>query len=152
VNSIMESDKRNKDTLARVLIADSNNLFREKMKQIITDNFNSILTSEACNEHEVLNELSQHVFDLLILDLELSDGNGFNVLKKIMIITPDIPVLVISMFPVEQYEESVFRAGAHGYVSKVNLSNELIAALPKIFQGNRYFSSDSTGTSREKSI
>jgi two-component system, NarL family, invasion response regulator UvrY len=143
----MESDKRNKDTMARILIADSNNLFREKMKQIISDNFDSVLTSEACNEHEVLNELSKHAFDLLILDTELSDSNGLNVLKKIKVTTPDIPVLVMSMFPVEKYEESVFRAGAHGYLSKVNLSNELITSLQKIFQGKRYFSSQSTGTS-----
>jgi len=147
----MKSDRRNKVAMTRILIADGNRLFREKMKQIIADNFDSVLTSEASNGHEVLDELTRHAFDLLILDLELLDGNGFNVLKKIMVITPDIPVLIISMFPVEQYEESVFRAGAYGYVSKVNLANELIVALQKIFRGQKYFSSRSTITSRGES-
>jgi two-component system, NarL family, invasion response regulator UvrY len=148
---IMKGDMRNKDTIARILIADSNSLFREKMKQIITDNFEFTLTSEACSEDDVLNELSEYVFDVLILDTELSDGNGLDALKKIKISAPDIPVLIMSMFPVEQYEESVFRAGAHGYVSKVNLSNELITALHHIFQGKKYFSSQGIGNDSEKS-
>jgi len=141
---------RNKDTVARILIADSNSLFREKMKQIITDNFDFTLTSEACSEDDMLNELGEYTFDVLILDTELSEGNGLDVLKKIKIRNPDIPVLVMSMFPVEQYEESVLKAGAHGYVSKVNLSNELITALQRIFQGKKYFSSYA-GNSGKKS-
>jgi two-component system, NarL family, invasion response regulator UvrY len=137
----MKSDKSNKAAMAKILIADSNSFFRDKMKQMITDHFNPILTAEACNENEVLNELSQRAFDLLILDLELSDGNGFNVLKKIKVTNPEVPVLGISMFPVEKYGQSAYREGAYGYVSKVNLPNELIAALQQIFQGKRYFSS-----------
>jgi len=140
-------DMRNKDTVARILIADRNNLFREKMKQIIIDKFDFALTSEACSENEVMNELCQYAFDVLILDTELSHGNGLDVLKKIKISAPGIPVLIMSMFPVEQYEESVFRAGAHGYVSKANLSNELITALHQIFQGKKYFSSQGIGNS-----
>jgi len=147
----MKGDMRNKDTIARILIADSNSLFREKMKQIITDNFDFILTSEACSEDDMVNELGAYAFDVLILDTELSDGNGLDALKKIKISAPDIPVLIMSMFPVEQYEESVFRAGAHGYVSKVNLSNELITALHHIFQGKKYFSSQGIGNDSEKS-
>ncbi len=147
----MQDDTKNKDTMARILIADSNSLFREKMKQVITDNFDFTLTAEASNENEVLNELDQHSFDVLILDTELSDGNGLDALKKIKIRNPVIPVLIMSMFPVEQYEESVFRAGAHGYMSKVNLSNELITALHQIFQGKKYFSSHGTENSGKKS-
>jgi len=141
----MQGDMRSKDTIAKILIADSNSLFREKIKQVIADKFNYTLISEACCENDVLNELGQYAFDVLILDTELSDGNGLDVLKKIKIRNPGIPVLIMSMFPVEQYEESVFRAGAHGYVSKVNLSNELITALHQIFQWKKYFSSQGTG-------
>jgi DNA-binding NarL/FixJ family response regulator len=142
---------KNKDALARMLIADSNSLFREKMKQIITDNFDFTLTSETCSEEDMLNKLGQYAFDVLILDTELSYGNGLEVLKKIKIRNPGMPVLIMSMFPVEQYEESVFRAGAHGYVSKVNLSNELVTALQKIFEGKKYFSSQCIGNDSEKS-
>jgi two-component system, NarL family, invasion response regulator UvrY len=138
---------RNKDALGRILIADRNDLFREKMKQIITDNCEFVLTSEACSEDDVLNELDKYAFDLLILDTELSEGNGLDVLKKIKLRNPGIPVLIMSMFRVEQYEESVFRAGAHGYVSKANLSDELMTAFHQIFQGKKYFSSQCTGDS-----
>lgn len=133
----MQNYMSNKQTMARILIADSSPLFREKIKQMIADNFDSILTSEAGNEQEVLNELSQHTFDILILELELSDGAGFNLFKKIMTKAPDIPVLVISMFTVQQYEERVLKEGAYGYISKVNLSNNLISALKQIFRGKK---------------
>jgi DNA-binding NarL/FixJ family response regulator len=141
-----------KQTIRRILIADSNPLFREKMKQIIADNFVSILTYEASSEKEVLDEISRHAFDLIILDLELSDGNGFILLKKIKVVAPEIPVMVMSMFPVKQYEENVLKEGAYRYVSKVNLSNALIGALQSVFQGNQYFSSRKTEISGEKSL
>jgi DNA-binding NarL/FixJ family response regulator len=83
--------------------------------------------------------------------MELSAGNGLDVLKRIKLGNPDIPVLIMSMFPVEQYKESVFTAGAHGYVSKVNLSNELTTALHQIFRKKKYFSSQVAGNSGEKS-
>jgi DNA-binding NarL/FixJ family response regulator len=134
----MHNEMDDKQTI-RILIADSNPLFREKMKQIIADNFKSVLTYEASIENEVLDEISRHAFDLLILDLELSDGNGFALLKKIKVVAPEIPVMVMSMFPVKQFEENVLKEGAYGYVSKVNLSDELIVALKKLFHGKKYF-------------
>jgi len=147
---IMQGDMRNKDSVARILIAERNSLFREKIKQIIVDKFDYTLTSEACGEDDMLSELDQYAFDILILDTELSDGKGLDVLKKIKIKNPGMPILIMSMFPVKQYEESVFMAGAHGYVSKVNLSYELITALQRIFQGKKYFSSYA-GNSGKKS-
>jgi two-component system, NarL family, invasion response regulator UvrY len=146
MNDVM-SDKK---IIARILIADGNPLFREKMKQIIADNFESILTYEASGENEVLDEISRHAFDVLILDLELSGGNGLTLLKNVMITIPDIPVLVLSMFPVKQYEENVLKEGACGYLSKVNLSDELIVALEKLFHGERYVASLGTDGSGEK--
>lgn len=124
--------------MRRVLIVESNPLFREKIMQIIADNFESMMTCEAYGESEALDEISRHAFDVAILDLELSDGNGFNLLKKIKLLTPDMPVLGMSMFPVKQYEESVLKEGAYGYISKANLSNELIVALQEVFKGEKY--------------
>ncbi len=130
---------RNKENIVRILIADVSQFFREKMKQLIADNFDSILISEVSSEQGVLNEIKQQKFDVMILDIELLDGNGLHTLLKIKSVKPEIPVLVMSMFPVKQYEESAFKAGAHGYLSKVNMSNELILALHQIIEGKIYF-------------
>lgn len=136
----IRGDMNNEGIVERILIADSNNLSREKIKQIIADNYGFAITSEACGEYELMKELSRFTFDVLLLDTELKDGGGLNVLKKVKAMNPGLPVLVISMFPVKQYEESVFRGGAHGFVSKAQLSNDLVAALGRISRGGKYFS------------
>ncbi len=120
----------------RILIADSNRLFRELIKLVISDHFAAVVTSEAVNEQEVFDELRRHVFDVLLLDLDLSGNQGVNALKKIMSAVPDLPVVVMSLFPDDVYEENIFRAGYSGYVSKVNLARDLITALRAVIHGN----------------
>ncbi len=126
-----------KDYTAKILIADVCQLFREKMKQLIADNFHSIMIAEVSNEQGVLNEMSQHTFDVVILDIELSDEKGLQILQKIKNINPMIPVLVMSMFPIKQYEEFAFKAGAYCYLSKVNMANDLIPILMQLMAQER---------------
>jgi len=130
----------NKEISTKILIADSSSLFRVKLTQIIADHLILALTTGVGSENELMSELSRNTFDILIIDSDLSDGNGLNMLKKVKTIAPDMPVLVMSMFPLEQYEESIYRAGAHGYIAKINLASELIDALNQILQGKRFFS------------
>jgi DNA-binding NarL/FixJ family response regulator len=146
----MNYDRGNIDTVANILIADSNPIFRGKVKEMLTDNLESVITAESYSSDDVLTQLAQHEFDILILDLGLSDGNGLNVLKKIRTIMPDMRVLIMSMFSDDQYQESVYRDGARGYVSKANLTNELIPALQKILRGEKYFSCLDNGNPQQK--
>lgn len=73
---------RKNDTLSRILFAESHGLIRGRRKEIIPDNFEFTLTSEAYSENAMLNELGHSFFNVLIPDTELSDGNGLGVLKK----------------------------------------------------------------------
>lgn len=127
--------------MKKILIADANKLFRALIKQVISDHFEAVLTSEACDEREVIDEISHHAYDVLLLDLGLSDNKGLTVLRKMMVIAPNIPVVIMSLFPDEQCEENIYRAGYDGYICKVNLVYELIPALNDIFEGKRHFRS-----------
>jgi len=54
---------------------------------------------------------------------------------------PELPVLILSMHPEEQYAVRVLRAGASGYLTKERAPDELIAAIRKVSAGKKYVSS-----------
>jgi len=98
-----------------------------------------VVTSEAVNEQEVFDELHRHAFDVVLLDLDLSGDQGVDALKKIMSAASDVPVVVMSLFPDEVCEENIYRAGYAGYVSKVNLSRDLITTLRAVIHGSGHY-------------
>lgn len=121
--------------MQRILIADSNSILRNKIKQIIVDHFGLIIIHEASTGNEVLDVIGRHAFDCVLIDLELSEGDGWRVFKKIVAKEPALPVLVMTMFPAHQYEESLLKEGAQGYIPKVNLPNNLVEMLRQIVHG-----------------
>jgi len=67
--------------------------------------------------------------------------NGLEILKDLKSEYPSLPVLIVSIYPEEQYAVRAFRAGASGYLTKASAPNELIAAIRKVSKGGRYISS-----------
>ena len=80
-------------------------------------------------------------WDMVILDLALPDGNGLEVLKQLKHDHPRLPVLILSMFPEDQYALRAIKAGAAGYLNKESAPEELVEAIRKILQGGEYISS-----------
>jgi two-component system invasion response regulator UvrY len=75
-----------------------------------------------------------------VLDLAMPDGNGLEILKQIGKDYPKLPVLVMSIYPEDQYALRTIRAGAKGYLNKESAPEELVLAIPKILSGGEYIS------------
>ncbi|NIR14276.1 MAG: response regulator transcription factor, partial [Desulfobacterales bacterium] len=69
------------------------------------------------------------------------DKTGLEVLEELKQIKPDLPVLILSMHPEDQYAIRAIRAGASGYVTKAGVPDELVRAIRKVSVGNKYISS-----------
>jgi len=126
--------------MLRVLIADDHPVVRQGVKQILAEELELEQFGEARNAKEVLDNVSRKKWDILILDINLPDMNGLEILRQLKKIHPDLPVLVLTVFDEDQIAIRVLKAGAAGFVTKETMPNELIAAVKKIHSGGRYVS------------
>jgi len=125
-----------------ILITDDHPIFREGLKKIIEENPDMKVVDEANDGFEALSKMRSRVYDIIILDISLPEMSGLEVLKQIKEENKNATVLILSMYPEEQYAVRAFKAGASGYVTKQRASKELMTALKKISHGGRYVSND----------
>jgi len=125
----------------RILIADDHAIVREGLKQIVAESSDMAVAGEAANGQEVLEQVSKNDWDLLLLDIAMPGRGGLDILKQLRCERPELPVLMLSMYPEEQYAVRALKAGASGYLTKESAPEELIAAIRKVSQGGKYVSS-----------
>lgn len=126
----------------KIMLVDDHTLFRKALKQILIDTPGIADVEEAISGKEVIKKISQKSYDCILLDICLHEENGIQILKKIKSINPDIPVLMVSMYPERQYGIRSLRAGASGYVTKKIPPNHLRKAINEICHGKKYVSPD----------
>ncbi len=124
----------------KILIADDHELMRQGIKRLLGDSFDDLQTGEARTVEGVLDSVEQNSWDMLILDMNLYGQSGLDVLKELKRRQKKIPVLVLSMYPEEQFAVRAIKAGAVGYISKGGDSQELVDAIRKVASGGRYIS------------
>jgi DNA-binding NarL/FixJ family response regulator len=126
--------------MLRILLADDHAVVRQGVKQILSEAFAQATFGEAPNVHELLDLISSERWDIVVLDLAMPGGNGLEALKQIKNGYPELPVLILSMFPEDQYAVRTIRAGAAGYLNKESAPEELVLAIRKILHGGEYIS------------
>jgi DNA-binding NarL/FixJ family response regulator len=127
--------------MIKILIADDHAIVREGLKQIVADTSDMIVTAEASDGHEVLALLSKNNYDVVVLDMAMPGLTGLDILKQIKRETPELPVLILSVHPEEQYAVRSLKAGASGYLTKESAPDELITAIRKVSMGGKYIPS-----------
>jgi DNA-binding NarL/FixJ family response regulator len=126
-----------------ILIVDDHTLFRKGLRLILASTAELEATfSEAANAREALRFLNEVRCDLVILDIVLPGRNGLDLLGQIRQQHPDLPVLVVSMYPEEQYAVRALKLGANGYLTKSSSHEDLFAAVVKTAGGGRYISAN----------
>ena len=126
--------------MIRVLIADDHAILRRGLMEILTRDLKGAVCGEAENADQVLTQVQNSEWDLVILDVTMPGRSGVDVLADLKKARPKLPVLVLSMHPEGQYGKRVLRAGASGYMNKDSAPEELIKAIRKVIAGGRYVS------------
>ncbi len=124
----------------KILIADDHAILRKGLLQILAEGFPEAEFDEASNTPETLNRLSQHPWDLLVLDIFMPGRSGLEVLYDVRRNHPDLPVLVLSSAPEDQLALRVLKSGAKGYLNKQAAPEQLVAAVRKVLSGGKYLS------------
>lgn len=126
--------------MKRVLVVEDHGIVREGLKRILGDMPGGVRLGEADSMESALQLLQPQPWDLIVLDLQLPGMSGIEGLAQILRQRPDTPVLVLSMFPEEQYAVRMLKAGAAGYLAKEAAHEDLLNACERIFSGHKVMS------------
>ncbi|MBA3546298.1 MAG: response regulator transcription factor, partial [Nannocystis sp.] len=121
--------------MIRVFLADDHAIVRSGLRQALRDLGNCEIVGEAENGRQVLDAPDIDRWDVLVLDLSLPKLSGPEVLRRIKARRPDLPIVVLSMYPEEQYARRMLAAGASAYLTKGRPPAEIVAAVRAAARG-----------------
>ena len=124
----------------RVLVVDDHPAIREALSTAIEAADGLRAVPPARSIEEAFTHLEQVRPDVLVLDLALPDGNGFELIESLRSQGTEVGILVYSMYEDSAYAGRVLQAGALGYVTKSNPTAEVIEGVRRVHEGAVYLS------------
>jgi len=121
-----------------VVLCDDHAVLRRGIRDTLTESPDIRVTGEAGSYPELREVLRGAACDVLLLDLNLPGRSGLEALESLRQTHPDLKVLIVSMYPEDQYALRCLRVGAHGYANKAGDPLQLIAAVKTVMQGRKY--------------
>lgn len=122
----------------KILIADDHAIVRKGLKQLIRDEYPSVHLAGVNDTEELMSKLMEESWDIVICDLNMPGRSGLDALHQIRHSYPSLPVLIMSMYPEDQYALRVIKAGASGYLGKDNIHEDIIKAIRTVLLGKKF--------------
>ncbi len=126
--------------MANVLIADDHAMIRTGLRHYLEQDGAVDVIGESATGAETLQQLRDAHWDLVILDINMPDRSGLDILRHIRSGHPNTRVLIMSGFSEKQYAINVLRAGASGYLAKDQAPEEFMRAVHTVLAGRRFVS------------
>jgi DNA-binding NarL/FixJ family response regulator len=121
-----------------VILVEDHPMFREQLAQLIAKEPDMAVLGEADNIHDGLKLIELKKPDVAIVDLTLKGPSGLELIKNLKATENEIPVLVLSMHDETLYAERVLKAGGRGYITKNEVSKEVMVAIRAVLRGEIY--------------
>lgn len=128
--------------MTRILLVDDHPLLRQGLALTIGAEPDLEVVAQVGDAEEALARFDTVKPDLVVTDISLPGMNGLELLKNLLTLHPDLPVLVVSRHDEELYAERAVRAGARGYVSKLEAGDEIVSAIRRVLRGGVHLSED----------
>ncbi len=122
----------------KVIIADDHAFIRQGVKQIISEIPDMIVIGEAKNGNQLLEMIRAQEMDVVVMDVDMPEKSGWDVIVQLKAEFPNLPVIILSVFPEEDYAVKFFKAGASGYINKTAVPELLVEAIRKVAKGGRF--------------
>jgi two-component system, NarL family, invasion response regulator UvrY len=127
--------------IMHILIADDHASVRHGLIEVLADAIPDARFVEACNGDEVVQHLARSDFSVLLMDINMPGRSGLDVLRDVSRNYPEVPVVMVSVQPEDQYAMRCLQAGAAAYVNKDSATEELVPVVSKILADRRWRSS-----------
>lgn len=135
-----EESEANGDSRTEVFVVDDHPAIREALASAINSKIDMRLVGESGTATEALRSLERHAPEVAVVDISLEDAHGLDLVEEIRSRFPDVRVIVFSMYDESVYAERAIRAGASGYVMKSEPTQNVVAAIQAVSQGDVYLS------------
>lgn len=124
--------------MLKILIADDHAIVRRGLKQILLEEYPSAQVGEVADAESLVTEVVTNDWEIIICDMNMPGRSGLDALSQIKQIAPQIPVLIMSMYPEDQYALRVLKAGASGYLGKETIHEHIIRAIQTVQLGKKF--------------
>ena len=124
----------------KIFIVDDHPVFRKGLGQLIDEEEDLKVVGEAESVNQAITRIEELQPDLAIVDITLKDRSGMELIEYLKEYHPNLPVLVISMHDESLYAERVLRAGALGYITKQEMTSDVVSAVRQVLGGRRFLS------------
>ncbi len=124
------------DGMIRVLLADDHTVVRSGLKAVLGSAKDMTVVGEAATGAQAAAMVSRCDPDVVVMDLDMPDGNGLEATKEIVARGPRPRVLILTMHTEEEHLLPALQAGAAGYLVKSAADRELVDAIRTVAHGD----------------
>lgn len=124
--------------MLNILIADDHAVVRKGLKQILLEEFPSANIGEVADAEALVAQVMNGEWNIVICDMNMPGRSGLDALSQLKQVAPSLPVLIMSMYPEDQYALRVLKAGAAGYLGKDCIHDEIIKAVQTVMLGKKF--------------
>ncbi len=128
--------------MINVLIVDDHALVRMGIRRLLDDLPDIAVVGEAENGERALEFIRMHKPDVVLLDMKMPGIDGWEVTRRLHKSHPEVKVIAVTALSTESLPSRVLQLGAMGYLTKESGSQDLSAAIRKVYQGERYLSAE----------
>ncbi|MEO5948127.1 MAG: response regulator transcription factor [Chitinophagaceae bacterium] len=124
--------------MLKIIIADDHAVIRKGLKQILLEQYPAAIIGEAGNAEVLIASTLNEKWDVVICDMSMPGRSGLDALNQIKKSTPQLPVLIMSMYPEDQYAVRVLKAGASGFLGKETIHDDIVKAIETVMLGKKF--------------
>ncbi|MGA9348090.1 MAG: response regulator transcription factor [Anaerolineae bacterium] len=120
--------------IVRTLIVDDDASFRRRVKELLLSEPDIEVIGEAADGQEALLKTRELQPDLVLMDVRMPGTNGIDATRQLKDEMPELRVIILTIFDMQEYREAAMASGASGYVVKKSLIEELVPAIRDAFR------------------
>lgn len=124
--------------MIQILIADDHAIVRRGLKLLLLEEYPSAEIGKVGDSESLVKSVIQKQWDVVICDISMPGRSGLDALSQIKQIAPKLPVLIMSMYPEDQYALRVLKAGAAGYLGKETIHDDIVKAIQTVRLGKKF--------------
>lgn len=126
--------------MIRILVVDDHSIVHQGLTFILDKSHNMEIVAKCTNGADAMNWLSENDCDVALVDIAMPGMSGIDLLKQLRKDKPQLPVLILSAYPEDQYAVRLIKAGASGYLNKECVPDEVVNAVHSVVNGKKYIS------------
>ena len=128
--------------MIKVLLADDHSIVRAGLRRIVEESGEMHVVAEAADGQEAIQLVNKTAPDVAVVDISMPGLDGLEVIAQLQALKPKLPILVLTMHEEGQYVVRAIQAGAMGYLTKQSAPEQLVKAIRKIYDGQRYITDE----------